>query len=274
MKKTFTRRFTTRFRNILILSGKGGVHKTGLATHLTSAALLMSCTRLRLFEIDKQTLLSDLFPDHCTNLHLSSAAELAARSTSDIEKLDTFFEAMVEEASDLMICDIGAGYEGHVLEAMLRSGLPSMLDGTGRETAIIIPFDGSDESIEAAVRASRQGAIALPHAVQIFCACFEDFRPNTPKSRKLWDDHMASHVASNGLMVFPALGIDVYDVFTASRIAPHLFAKLDAAELARNTGQKRFVSNSAILQLSALTAHVSREAERLLGFRKSEPAQQ
>ncbi|GAB5429110.1 MAG: hypothetical protein Devi2KO_25690 [Devosia indica] len=273
MKKTFTRNFTTRFRNVLIHSGKDGVHKTGLTTHLASAALLMNCTRLRLFEIDRQTLLSDLFPEHCSNLHLSSAEDLAARSTADIEKLDELFEALVDEAPDLVICDVGAGYENYVFEAMLRSGLPNILSSTGKETAMLIPFDGSDESIAAAARASQQGAIALPHAVQIFCSSQRNFHPNTTKSRKLWDEHIASHVAQNGLMVFPSLGVDVYDVFTASRMAPHRFAQLDAAELARISGQKRFVSNSAILQLSALTAHVSREAERLLGFRQSEPAE-
>lgn len=273
MKKTFTRNFTTRFRNVLIQSPKGGVHKTGLTTHLASAALLMNGTGLRLFEVDKQTLLSDLFPEHCTNLHLSSAAELAARSTADIEKLDVLFEALGDDAGDLVICDIGAGYEGHVFESMLRAGLPGALSATGKETAMIIPFDGSDESLEAAVRASQLGTIALPDAAQIFCATHEGYRPNSAKARKAWDEHIGQHVERNGLMVFLSLGVDVYDVFTSARMAPHLFARLDAAELARTTGQKRFVANSSILQLAALTAHVGREAERVLGFRPSGPDQ-
>lgn len=273
MKKTVASTFTTRFANILILSGKGGVHKTGLSTHLASVALLMSSTRLRLFEIDKQTLLSDLFPDHCTNLHLSSATELAARSTADIEKLDLLFEALVEPEPDLVICDIGAGYEGHVLESMLRSGLPNVLAASGKETAMIFPFNGSDESIDAAVRTSRQASIVLPHATQIFCAALEDFQPHSAKARKAWETHIGPEIANSGLMTFPTLGVDVYDVFTAARVAPHVFARLDAADLAMRSGQKRFVANSSILQLSALTAHVEREAQRLLGFRQLEPAQ-
>lgn len=74
-------------------------------------------------------------------------------------------------------------------------------------------------------------------------------------------------------MIFPALGVDVYDVFTSSRMAPHLFARLDPAELAKSTDQKRFVASSSILQVAALTAYVGREAERVLGFRQSSPDQ-
>ncbi len=273
MKKISNRAFSTRYRNVLVQSGKGGVHKTGLTTHVSSVALILGATRLQLFEVDKQTLLSDLFPEQCRNLHLASTADLAARSAADIEKLNALFEAMVDPEPDLVICDIGAGYEGHVFEAMLRSGLPRILGEAAQETAMIIPFDGSDESIEAAVRASRQGEIALPGAAQIFCAAHEDFRPNTAKSRKSWDEHIKKHVERNGLMVFPTLGGDIYDIFTAARVAPHRFVDLEAAELARQTGQLRFVAQSSILQLSALTAHVTREAERLLGFQQSQPAQ-
>lgn len=42
--------------------------------------------------------------------------------------------------------------------------------------------------------------------MQIFCAPYSDFTPNTRKSQLLWNETIAAHVEKNGLMVFPALG--------------------------------------------------------------------
>lgn len=272
MKKTDASTFSTRFRTIMIYSGKGGVHKTGLASHICSAALLLGA-RLSIFEIDRQTLLRDLFPEFCTAIHLPGAADLAARSTADIVKLSPFFEGMIDGDHDLVVADIGAGYEGIVMEAAVRSGLSTALtDPTS--IALIIPFNASDESIESAARASQQGTIAFPGATQIFCAPHTDFKPTTRKAQQLWAETIAAHVASTGLLVFPALGPDVYDLFTAARVPPHKYPSVNALELAHQTGQLRLVAQTSIMQVGALTAHVAGEAERLLGFRQSRSSPQ
>lgn len=183
---------------------------------------------------------------------------------------EQLFEKMTANNDDLVIGDIGAGFEGVVFEAMLSSGLDTMLAGGPRKTALIIPFDNSDESLECAVLASRRGEVALPEAAQIFCAPHDKFTPNTARSRQLWKDHIAKYVKQHGLMVFHRLGADIYDIFTAAGVAPHLYADLDYRELARRTGQLPFVARSSILQLSMLTAHMAQEGERLLGFRRSD----
>jgi hypothetical protein len=271
MKKTTITGFRTRYHNVIIKSGKGGVHKTGATTHVSSAALMLGA-RLHLFEIDKQKLLAKLFGALCTTVQLSGAAELASKSAAHLTQLNGLFEAMTADNEDLVICDIGAGFEGLVFEAMLAGGVGPLLAGGSRKTAVIIPFDTSDESLESAVVASQRSELVLPEAALIFCAPDPGFTPNTARSRQLWKDHIAPAVEKNGLMVFPALGADVYDIFTAAGVAPHRFAELDPVELARRTGQLQFVARSSILQLSALTAHVAREGERLLGFRQSEDA--
>ena len=76
-----------------------------------------------------------------------------------------------------------------------------------------------------------------PAAVQIFCAPHAEFTPNTRKSQLLWNETIAAHVEKNGLMVFPALGDDIYDIFTAAGVAPHKYADLDPVDLGRKTGQ-------------------------------------
>jgi hypothetical protein len=259
------------YHNIITYSSKGGVHKTGVTSHVSSAAIMLGLT-LHLFEVDKQKLLGDLFGPLCTTVEMPSASELAAKSTAHLVQLNDMFERMVADNEDLVITDIGAGFEGIVLEAMVTSGLAPMLAGGPRKTALIIPFDNSDESLECAVIASRRGEVVLPEAAQIFCAPNDEFTPNTARSRQLWKDHIAKHVKRHGLMVFNRLGTDVYDIFTAAGVAPHVYAELDYRELARRTGQLPFVARSSILQLSALTAHVARQGERLLGFpRADEP---
>lgn len=114
----------TRFHNVIFYSGKGGVHKTGGTCHVTSAALSLGA-RLRLFEIDKQKLLSTLFGPLCTTVHLSGAAEVASKSSAHIAQLNELFEAMTSSNDDLVVCDIGAGYESAFFEAMLSSGVAS-----------------------------------------------------------------------------------------------------------------------------------------------------
>lgn len=271
MKKSTPTGFGTRYHNVIVQSGKGGVHKTGLTSHITSAALMLGA-RLHLFEIDKQKLLGQLFGPLCSTVQLSGAAELASKSAAHILQLNAMFEAMTADNAELVISDIGAGYEGAVFEAMLAGGLGQLLAGGPRQTAVIVPFDSSDESLESAVVASQRSKVVLPGAALIFCAPHAGFSANTLRSRQLWTDHIAPHVEKNGLMIFPTLGSDIYDVFTAAGVAPHRYAELDPTGLARRTGQFQFVARSSILQLSALTAHVAREGERLLGFRQSDEA--
>lgn len=143
MKKTVPSSFLTRFHTLMIYSGKGGVHKNGLACHISSAALILGA-RLHLIEVDKQSLLADLFPDICTNVHLPGAADLAAKSAADIAKLNVLFEAMTSDDHDLFACEIGAGYEGAVMEAIVRSGLAGNV-GDLSSIALIIPFTSSDD---------------------------------------------------------------------------------------------------------------------------------
>lgn len=257
------------YHNILTYSGKGGVHKTGVSSHLSSVAIMLGMN-LHVFEIDKQKLLGDLFGPLCTTVRLPGAAELSARSTAHLVQLNSMFEKMTADNDDLVITDIGAGFEGMVFEAMASIGLGPMLAGGSRRTALVIPFDSSDESLESAVVASKRGELVLPEAAQIFCAPREEFSPNTARSRKLWKDHIAKHVERHGLMVFEKVGTDVYDIFTATGLAPHVYAELDKNELARRTGQLPFVAQASILKLSALTARMAKEAEHLLGFRGSD----
>lgn len=266
MKKSSS--FRCIYRNILIDGDKGGVRKTGLATLFGSVGYNMEAP-MRLYEVDRQTLLRDLFPKVTSIVRLPSAEELAAGSMADIESMTDVMESMMSPDQIVTLVDIGSGFDQAFADVAIRVDLDEEIVASSRQTALIFPLNGSDEAVLAAARSSVRMGIAFPSAHHIFCGPDANFKPTGREARRVWDSIIEPHIEAHGFIVFPDAGLAAYDIFTSTRVPPHAYVEMSPRDIAAMTGQAHFKSKASKAQIGLLLVAMEEEAERVLGFRKS-----
>jgi hypothetical protein len=257
-----------KYINLLFLSEKGGSWKTTTSALVISIAIARNA-KPRIYEVDEQNLLLDLFPEYTTLIRVPSSDDIIDSDVADVEAFSDMFEAMASRSNEIILGDIGANLDGRLIAAGMSSGLADQLTASSRRTAVIIPFLADEDSVLCAARTAERIMIGLPDADIIFCRCADGpLEPviNSGEAGKAYHDVIAPHTARNGLLEIPLMRPSLLTAFKLLRVAHTTFVS-NGDELLMARGYKPAVARAIVSKMKIFVGTVEEQTERLLGFR-------
>ena len=270
------------YQILIIANDKGGSRKSTLMIYLITI-LTMAKMGVQAFEIDEQGRVARLFGDIVQTLMLPDADSLSRSSIGDTAILAPMFSAFVAPLDGkTIVVEVGANQAERVAFAIKANLVSSMMPEETR-VAILIPTDGSDDSIALGGRGGRLLQNALSQADIVVVQARENLGISSldkfsASARESFTEIIEPALRLRGPLLWPMMTTDVSHAFDAMGASPVELLKAPPIQVGKAaydptrmdwepnetqflwTGGK--VQNEAKLYLADLIL----ETQRLLGF--------
>lgn len=274
--------FISNFDTVLTAIRKGGAGKSFTATFVASCALMRGAN-IRVFEIDQQQRLEQMFRGLVTQVDLPNTEQLMDDDTSESRALAQVYSAMCSpKETGMVLVDIGANFDERVARGLSRTNLHKRIGASGRRVCILVPFDGGSDSITAAASVVEQFAVALPDAHFVFVQREADLKINMGPSSSLSEEakiafrrtieplHTRERILNIGQMrkgvhkAFLELTKSPLDFMDCP---PEVIGEAGSTVANSTREEQENVGYDLLGQFEEFLGHVDQEVQRVLGFR-------